>query len=48
MAGAASATAEVLEDLVRVLGRDHPRTLTARHNLAEWRTRSEEDAGTPG
>ncbi|WP_344178952.1 tetratricopeptide repeat protein [Streptomyces albidochromogenes] len=37
VAGAATATAELLADRLRVLGPDHPDTLTARHNLASWR-----------
>ena len=35
-AGAAAATAELLDDRLRVLGPDHPDTLTTRHNLAYW------------
>ena len=34
--GAAAATAELLDDQLRVLGPDHPDTLTTRHNLAYW------------
>ncbi|MEU5437266.1 tetratricopeptide repeat protein [Streptomyces sp. NPDC020719] len=37
VAGAATATAELLEDYLRVLGPDHPGTLATRHNLARWR-----------
>ncbi|WP_327267105.1 hypothetical protein OG444_39940 (plasmid) [Streptomyces sp. NBC_01232] len=39
-AGAATATAEVLEHMVRVLGENHPDTLTARSNLAYWRSKA--------
>jgi hypothetical protein len=28
---------ELLTDYLRVLGPDHPYTLTTRHNLARWR-----------
>ncbi|WP_449341868.1 FxSxx-COOH system tetratricopeptide repeat protein [Streptomyces adustus] len=35
-AGAATATAELLNDCVRVLGPDHPDTLTTRGRLARW------------
>lgn len=35
--GAAEAFAELLTDRLRVLGPDHPDTLTTRSNLARWR-----------
>ena len=35
-AGAATAAEAMLTDMLRVLGPDHPRTLTARANLACW------------
>jgi hypothetical protein len=42
-AGAAAALEQLLADTERVLGADHPDTLTARRNLASWR----ETIGTP-
>lgn len=36
-----TAFAELLPDMLRVLGPDHPHTLITRHNLAYWR----EEAG---
>ncbi|MFD0742679.1 tetratricopeptide repeat protein [Phytohabitans flavus] len=36
-AGAAEALDEVLADRLRVLGPDHPDTLTTRNSLAYWR-----------
>ena len=36
-AGAAAALQDLLTDQLRVLGPDHPHTLTARNNLATWR-----------
>ncbi|WP_328876303.1 hypothetical protein OHT76_43125 [Streptomyces sp. NBC_00287] len=36
-AGAATAYADLLPHMVRVLGEDHPRTLAAHANLAYWR-----------
>ncbi|MEV0444817.1 tetratricopeptide repeat protein, partial [Streptomyces spectabilis] len=36
-AGAVAACAELLENMVRVLGADHIYTLTTRNNLAIWR-----------
>jgi hypothetical protein len=44
-AGAAEAFRELLADMVRVLGPDHPHTLTARSNLAYWREQAGEAAG---
>ena len=39
-----AACAELLADQKRILGPDHPHTLTTRHNLAWWRAQ----AGDPG
>jgi hypothetical protein len=39
-AGAAAATEKLLADCLRVLGPDHPRTLTVRSSLAGWRERA--------
>ncbi|MFE2039163.1 hypothetical protein ACFXBB_39285 [Streptomyces scopuliridis] len=39
MAGAVEAFADLVADSLRVLGPDHPDTLTARNNLAFWRSR---------
>jgi hypothetical protein len=36
-AGAATAFGQLLSDRLRVLGPNHPDTLTTRHNLAHWR-----------
>jgi hypothetical protein len=36
-AGAAAALQDLLTDRLRVLGPDHPHTLTTRNNLATWR-----------
>jgi hypothetical protein len=36
-AGAVAAFEELLADHLRVLGPDHPNTLTTRNNLAHWR-----------
>ncbi|HEY5834732.1 hypothetical protein [Streptomyces sp.] len=44
-ADAAAATAELLEDWLRLLGPDHPDTLA---NCAYRRQRSDEGTGTPG
>jgi hypothetical protein len=41
--GAATAYAELLTDRLRVLGPDHPRTLTTRQELAHWRRRVEKE-----
>jgi hypothetical protein len=41
VAGAVAASEELVGDLVRVLGQDHPDTLTARANLARWRGEAE-------
>ncbi|MEI7029299.1 tetratricopeptide repeat protein, partial [Streptomyces pratensis] len=35
-AGAATALADLLSDMARVLGEDHPETLTTRNNFASW------------
>ncbi|QKV96164.1 tetratricopeptide repeat protein [Streptomyces sp. NA02950] len=45
VAGAATASAELLEHMVRVLGDDHPSTLTTRHNLARFRGEAGDAAG---
>ncbi|MFE6178837.1 hypothetical protein ACFQ8D_42610, partial [Streptomyces sp. NPDC056464] len=37
---AAIAFAELLPDLMRVLGPDHPHTLATRTNLAHWRKKT--------
>ncbi|MFJ8570398.1 tetratricopeptide repeat protein, partial [Streptomyces sp. NPDC093514] len=39
------AYAELLADMVRVLGPDHPNTLTTRNNLAYWRGMAGDAAG---
>ncbi|MET7796890.1 tetratricopeptide repeat protein [Streptomyces decoyicus] len=44
-AGAATAFAELLEDMVRVLGDDHAFTLTTRHDLARFRGEMGDAAG---
>ncbi|MFE5793948.1 tetratricopeptide repeat protein [Streptomyces sp. NPDC056503] len=44
-AGAADAYTELLTDRLRILGPDHPDTLTARHNLATWRGEAGDPAG---
>ena len=44
-AGAAAATEELLADCLRLLGPDHPHTLTARGNLAYWRGEAGDAAG---
>ncbi|MFF3787694.1 tetratricopeptide repeat protein, partial [Streptomyces sp. NPDC001933] len=44
-AGAATRFEELLADRVRVLGPDHPDTLTTRHNLAYWRGQAGDAAG---
>ncbi|MFD0522893.1 tetratricopeptide repeat protein [Paractinoplanes durhamensis] len=36
-AGATTASGQLLTDRLRVLGPDHPHTLTTRHSLANWR-----------
>lgn len=36
---------ELLTDRLRVLGPDHPHTLTTRHMLASWRGRAGDPAG---
>ncbi|MFI0813193.1 hypothetical protein [Streptomyces echinatus] len=38
-----TATADLLEDRIRILGPDHPDTLTTQNNLAHWRTAAESD-----
>ncbi|WP_107503162.1 tetratricopeptide repeat protein [Streptomyces malaysiensis] len=38
-AGAAAVYEELVDDHVRVLGRDHPDTFIARRNLVSWRGR---------
>ncbi len=43
MTGAARAFAELLNDQVRVLGPDHPDTLTTRHDLAFWQKELRDD-----
>ncbi|MGX1541202.1 tetratricopeptide repeat protein [Streptomyces adustus] len=45
VAGATTATAELLDDFLRMLGPDHPDTLTARHNLAWWQGQRGNAAG---
>ncbi|MFI0515817.1 tetratricopeptide repeat protein [Streptomyces sp. WSLK1-5] len=45
IAGAASASIDLLEDAVRVLGEDHPNTLAIRSNLARWRGDAGDAAG---
>ncbi|XUL89452.1 tetratricopeptide repeat protein [Streptomyces galilaeus] len=44
-AGAAQAYADLLKHTVRVLGEDHPDTLTTRSNLAAWRGEAGDAAG---
>ena len=44
-AGAAAALEELLTDRLRVLGPDHPETLTTRNNLAHWRGDAGDAAG---
>jgi hypothetical protein len=36
---------QLLTDRLRVLGPDHPNTLTTRHNLARWRGQAGDPAG---
>ncbi|MFI9366997.1 hypothetical protein ACIG5E_39095 [Kitasatospora sp. NPDC053057] len=48
VAGAATAFAELLEDIVRVLGPDHPDTLAARSNPAWWRGMAGDGGGWRG
>ncbi|MCG6498844.1 hypothetical protein [Kitasatospora sp. A2-31] len=43
-AGAAAANVERLQNLLRMLGPNHPDTLDTRHQLAFWQARS----GRPG
>jgi hypothetical protein len=38
-------TEELLADVLRVLGPDHPYTLAARHNLANWRGQAGDATG---
>ncbi|WP_328459573.1 tetratricopeptide repeat protein [Streptomyces sp. NBC_00448] len=45
--GAAAAFAELLDDIVRVLGPDHPSTRTAQNNLARWQGMLRTDEDTP-
>jgi hypothetical protein len=45
--GAAAALQELLADRVRVLGADHPNTLTTRSNLAYWQEQARVGA-SPG
>ncbi|MFF3057721.1 hypothetical protein [Streptomyces sp. NPDC057909] len=47
VAGAASAHAELLNGRLHVLGPDHPRTLTTRHNLARWQEEAEQQGPEP-
>jgi hypothetical protein len=35
----------LLPDQLRVLGPDHPDTLTTRHNLAHWRDKASDTSG---
>jgi hypothetical protein len=44
-ASAAAATAEALDDHLRVLGPDHPQTLSARADLAYWQGQAGDPAG---
>jgi hypothetical protein len=44
-AGAAAAYEALLTDYLRVLGPDHPDTLTTRHDLAHWRGTAGDPAG---
>ncbi len=44
MAGASSGRG-LLSDMERVLGPDHPDTLTTRHNLASWQEKAGDVAG---
>ncbi|WP_255616936.1 MULTISPECIES: tetratricopeptide repeat protein [unclassified Saccharopolyspora] len=44
-AGAAEAFEELLTDRIRVLGPDHPATLTTRGNLTHWRGEAGDPAG---
>ncbi|MDQ3151759.1 MAG: tetratricopeptide repeat protein [Actinomycetota bacterium] len=39
--GAATAFEQLLTDYLRVLGPDHPHTLTTRSNLAYWHSKAE-------
>ncbi|SFF74472.1 hypothetical protein SAMN05216251_1271, partial [Actinacidiphila alni] len=41
-AAAAEATADLLTDYLRVLGPDHPDTLTISRNLAYWQGKADE------
>ncbi|MER5474562.1 tetratricopeptide repeat protein [Streptomyces sp. NPDC002685] len=43
--GAVAGFEELLPDLARILGPDHPHTLTTRHALAAWRGRGGDTAG---
>ncbi|WP_344174721.1 tetratricopeptide repeat protein, partial [Pilimelia columellifera] len=43
--GAAAAMEQLLADQVRVLGADHPHTLTTRHSLARWRGEAGDHGG---
>jgi hypothetical protein len=45
VASAAAAFEQLLADCLRVLGPDHPHTLTTRHNLAHWRGEAGDPAG---
>ncbi|MET0236075.1 MAG: tetratricopeptide repeat protein, partial [Kibdelosporangium sp.] len=38
-------TADLLSDQLRILGPDHPHTLTTRNNLAHWRGEAGDPAG---
>jgi hypothetical protein len=44
-AGAVAGFGDLLTDRIRVLGPDHPKTLTTRSNLARWRGRVGEITG---
>ncbi|HEY5151266.1 MAG TPA: tetratricopeptide repeat protein, partial [Mycobacterium sp.] len=44
-AGAAAAFGDLLADRLRVLGPDHPDTLSTRSNLASWRGEAGDPAG---
>jgi hypothetical protein len=46
-AGAAAALDELLTERLRILGPDHPDTVTTRHHLAYWR-RQAGDTAAPG
>ncbi|MDQ1539047.1 MAG: hypothetical protein QOE58_3440, partial [Actinomycetota bacterium] len=43
--GAAAAFTHLLDDRTRVLGPDHPETLTTRHKLAYWRGQAGDATG---